>query len=101
MTPELSNTSYGTPLISCTSVPSNLPSQRQIIRGSSDKSDQYAVPLGIDRLISPHGYGANNYPNFSSTSPAPVKINHCYRSNEPYIKVAVYDGKLSLKDYLV
>ena len=46
-------------------------------------------------------YGANNFPNFSSTSPAPVNTNHRYRSNEPSIKVAVYDGKSSWNDYLV
>ena len=55
----------------------------------------------MDRSISPHRYGANNFPNFSSTSPAPVNTNHRYRSNEPSIKVAVYDGKSSWKDYLV
>ena len=98
VTPELSNTSYGTPPIRSTSVPSNLQSRTQIIRGSSDESDRYT---GMDRSISPHRYGANNFPNFSSTSPAPVNTNHRYRSNEPSIKVAVYDGKSSWKDYLV
>ena len=72
VTPELSNISYSTPPIRNTSVPSNLPSRTQIIRGSSDESDRYT---GIDRLISPHRYGANNFPNFFSTSPAPVNIN--------------------------
>ena len=98
VTPELSNTSYGTPPIRSTSVPSSLQSRTQIIRGSSDESDRYT---GMDRSISPHRYGANNFPNFSSTSPAPVNTNHRYRSNEPSIKVAVYDGKSSWKDYLV
>ena len=55
----------------------------------------------MDRSISLHRYGANNFPNFSSTSPAPVNTNHRYLSNEPSIKVAVYDGKSSWKDYLV
>ena len=101
VTQKLSNTLYGTPRIRSTSLPSNLLSLTQIIRVSSDESDQYAVPLGIDRSISLHRYGANNYPNFSSTSPAPVNINHRYRSNESYIKVEVYVGKSSWKDYLV
>ena len=98
VTPELSNTSYGTPPIRSTSVPSNLQSRTQIIRGSSDENDRYT---GMDRSISPHRYGANNFPNFSSTSPAPVNTNNRYRSNEPSIKVAVYDGKSSWNDYLV
>ena len=98
VTPELSNTSYDTPPIRSTSVPSNLQSRTQIIRGSSDESDRYT---GMDRSIFPHRYGANNFPNFSSTSPAPVNTNHRYRSNEPSIKVAEYDSKSSWKDYLV
>ena len=78
VTQELSYTLYGTPPIRSTSLPSNLLSLTQIIRGSSDERDQYAVPLGIGRSISPHRYGANNYHNFCSTSPAPVNINRRY-----------------------
>ena len=82
-------------------MPYKLLPRPQIIRGNGDGSDECAVPLAIDRSISPHRHGANNYPNFFSTSPVPVSLNHRNRSNEPYIKVAVYNGKSSWKDYLV
>ena len=101
VTPETFNVPYGPPPIRSASVSSHFPNRMQINRDSNEVNDRYAVPFGRERSLSPHHYVSENYPNFPMASSAPVSVNYHNRSREPYIKVAVYDGKTSWKDYLV
>ena len=59
-----------------------------------------AIPLGRERSLSPQRGVSENYSDFRIASSAPVNYRN-NRSHESYIKVAVYDGKTSWKDYLV
>ena len=99
------NDAYGPPPVRSASVPSHFPTRMQ---ASQDRntvvSDQYAIPIpvGRERSLSPQRCVSENYPNFGTASSAPVNVNYRNnRSHESYIKVAVYDGKTSWKDYLV
>lgn len=95
------NLPYGPPPIRSASVPSHAPNRVPSNQDSSERNDRYTVPIGRERSISPHRYASDNNPNFSMASSAPVSVNYRNRSHEPYIKVPVYDGKTSWKDYLV
>ena len=66
-------------------------------------NDRYAVPLlSRERSLSPRRGISENNSDFRMASSAPVSVNYLNnRSHESYIKVAVYDGKTSWKDYLV
>ena len=100
-TPETFNVSYGPPPSRSASVPSHFPNKMQINQDRNEVNDRYAVQFGRERSLSPHHYVSDNYPNFPMASSAPASVDYHNRSREPYIKVAVYDGKISWKEYLV
>ena len=101
VTPETFNVPYGSPPIRSASVPSHFPNRMQTNQDRNEENDRSTVPFGRERSLSPHHYVSDNYPNFPMASSAPVSVNYHNRSREPYIKVAVYDGKTSWKDNLV
>lgn len=67
---------------------------------SNDVNDRYATVLGRERSLSPCRFLSETPPNVSVPRSAPVNVNYGYRSSD-FIKVAMYDGKSSWKDYLV
>ena len=99
--PNSLNAPHGQPPIRSASVPSHFPPRMLACYDSNDVHDQYSLAPVRDRSYSPHRYKADNGPYFPTAMSAPNSANYRYRSNEPYIKVAIYDGKSSWKDYLV
>lgn len=96
--PEKLNAQNGQPPVRSASVPSHFPSRMPIIQNSNDMNDRTTTALGRERSLSPYRYTSDAYPYFPTTRPATVSNGN--RSID-YIKVAMYDGKSSWKDYLV
>ena len=103
MPQESLSAQYGPPPVRSASVPSHFPNRMQVTQNSSVMNDRYAVPLlSRERSLSPQRGISENNSDFRMASSAPVSVNYQNnRSHESYIKVAVYDGKTSWKDYLV
>ena len=98
--PDAVNVSYGPLPTRSASVPSQFPNRMHMISDSNDVNDRYATVLGRERSLSPRRFISETSPNFSVPISAPVNVNYGYRSSD-FIKVAMYDGKSSWKDYFV
>ena len=96
--PETVNTQHGHLPVRSASMPSHFPSRMPIIQNSNDINDRTATALGRERSLSPYRYASGAHPYFPNTGSATVSSGN--RSID-YIKVAMYDGKSSWKDYFV
>ena len=99
--PESLSVPQGQPPIRSASVPSHFQQRTSMAYDINDVNDRYSMPSGRERSLSPHRYAASTGPDYATAMSAPISVNNRYRSKESYIKVAIYDGKTSWKDYLV